>query len=232
MNAPAKQETVSNTKPIHVPAHPNVHVALAAAQAEMGPLLKGELNPHFKSKYADLAGVVAACREPFARHGLCFHHQTERAEGEWLMVTVLTHGASGTFISCPVPLIVAQNNMQGFKSATTYAKRIGLESVSGLAPEDDDGNDAAKNPPKDRPRTVPEPPHEERADASLAVEIAIKSLSNAETLDALKDIWRELPKPVQHHPDAIVAKDTRKAELTPDTPDDTPLGDELPKDLL
>jgi hypothetical protein len=37
--------------------------------------------------------------------------------------------------------------MQGMKSATTYAKRIGLESLSGIAPEDDDGNAAAKAPP-------------------------------------------------------------------------------------
>jgi hypothetical protein len=37
--------------------------------------------------------------------------------------------------------------MHGFKSATTYAKRIGLESVTGVAPEDDDGNAAAKSPP-------------------------------------------------------------------------------------
>jgi hypothetical protein len=38
--------------------------------------------------------------------------------------------------------------MQGFKSATTYAKRIGLESLSGVAPEDDDGNAAAKAAPR------------------------------------------------------------------------------------
>jgi hypothetical protein len=34
------------------------------------------------------------------------------------------------------------------KSATTYAKRIGLESLTGIAPEDDDGNAAAKAAPK------------------------------------------------------------------------------------
>jgi hypothetical protein len=46
-----------------------------------------------------------------------------------------------------VELIIGKNDMQGYKSATTYAKRIGLESVTGLAPEDDDGNAAAKNAP-------------------------------------------------------------------------------------
>jgi hypothetical protein len=35
--------------------------------------------------------------------------------------------------------------MQGMKSATTYAKRIGIESLTGIAPDDDDGNGAAKS---------------------------------------------------------------------------------------
>jgi hypothetical protein len=60
----------------------------------------------------------------------------------------LVHGASGTEISCDVPLIINKNDMQGMKSATTYAKRIGLESLTGIAPEDDDGNAAAKAAPK------------------------------------------------------------------------------------
>jgi hypothetical protein len=50
-----------------------------------------------------------------------------------------------------VPLIVNKNDMQGMKSATTYAKRIGLESLTGIAPEDEDGNAAAKAAPKVEP---------------------------------------------------------------------------------
>jgi hypothetical protein len=68
-------------------------------------------------------------------------------EGERYMRTVFAHGASDTQIHCDVPLIVTKNDMQGFKSATTYAKRIGLESLSGVAPEDDDANAAVKAAP-------------------------------------------------------------------------------------
>ena len=64
------------------------------------------------------------------------------------MRTMLVHGASETSVSCDVPLIINKNDMQGMKSATTYAKRIGLESLTGIAPEDDDGNAAAKAAPK------------------------------------------------------------------------------------
>jgi hypothetical protein len=50
-------------------------------------------------------------------------------------------------------LMIGKSDMQGYKSACTYAKRIGLESVTGVAPEaasDDDGNAAAKSPVIDR----------------------------------------------------------------------------------
>ena len=139
-----------------MPQHKNVYVALAAAQAQMGPLVKGSVNPHFKSKYADLADLVQAVRQALNDNGLTFYHQIIRTDGARDMRTVLMHGETETSIQCDVELIVAKNDMQGMKSATTYAKRIGLESVTGVAPEDDDGNAAAAAPPPKPlpPRTV------------------------------------------------------------------------------
>ena len=47
--------------------------------------------------------------------------------------------------------------MQGMKSATTYAKRIGVESLTGIAPEADDGTAAAKAPPPPpKPKVKPQ----------------------------------------------------------------------------
>jgi hypothetical protein len=42
-------------------------------------------------------------------------------------------------------------------SALTYARRGSLMSACGIAPEDDDGNAAAKSAPKPKPKK-PEPP--------------------------------------------------------------------------
>ena len=128
--------------------HKNIHMALAAAQAEMGGVKKGSVNPAFKSRYADLADVVSAVSGPLNSQGVAFYHVPATVEGERVMRTVLAHGASGTTIECDVPLIVSKNDMQGYKSATTYAKRIGLESLTGIAPEDDDGNAAARAAPR------------------------------------------------------------------------------------
>lgn len=131
-----------------VTAHKNIHVALAVAQSEMGPLIKGAMNPHFKKSYADLSSVIAASGPALNANGISYHSEIRRHEAGMDMVTVFTHGETDTSIECAVPLIVAKNDMQGMKSATTYAKRVGHESLSGLAPEDDDGNAAAKAAPQ------------------------------------------------------------------------------------
>ena len=131
--------------------HKNIHIALCAAQAGMGKVTKGATNPAFKSKYADLADVVSVAIPALSEQGIAMYHTMIRDEHGPIMRTVLAHGMSNTSIYCDVPLIINKNDMQGMKSATTYAKRIGLESLTGIAPEDDDGNAAAKAPPRAEP---------------------------------------------------------------------------------
>lgn len=136
--------------------HKNIYIALAAAQSEMGPVVKGAVNPHFRSKYADLADVMQVALPALNRHGIAAWHSTISVDGVALMRTTFSHGESDTHINCDVPLIVSKNDMQGMKSATTYAKRIGVESLSGIAPEDDDGNSAVKAAPKAVKTVTPE----------------------------------------------------------------------------
>jgi hypothetical protein len=128
--------------------HKNIYIALCAAQAGMGKVVKGATNPAFKSKYADLADVVSVAMPALTEQGIAMFHMMARDEQGAVMRTMLVHGASETSVSCDVPLIINKQDMQGMKSATTYAKRIGLESLTGIAPSDDDGNDAAKAAPK------------------------------------------------------------------------------------
>lgn len=123
--------------------HKSVYAALAAAQSEMGKATKDAENPHFKSKYADLSAVVDAVRPSLNKHGIAYFHIPEQGEFGHAMKTVLYHGGSDTSITASVPLILGKQDMWGYKSATTYAKRIGLESVTGIAPEDDDDGSAA-----------------------------------------------------------------------------------------
>lgn len=145
--------------------HKNIYEALCAAQSEFGTVTKGATNPAFKSKYADLSDVAGVVIPALNKHGVAvFHYMVEGPA----MRTEFVHASTETRVACDVPLIVNKNDMQGMKSATTYAKRIGLESLSGIAPEDDDGNAAAKAPPPaqqakapPKPAPISEAQHEE-----------------------------------------------------------------------
>lgn len=117
--------------------------ALAAAQMEMGKALKDRSNPAFRSKYADLGNVMDACMPALNKHGIAVA-QTMRDE---TVVTMFIH-ESGEILECPVPLILGKRDMQGLGSAVTYARRYGLMSLAGIAPEDDDGNAAVAAAPK------------------------------------------------------------------------------------
>jgi len=184
--------------------HTGLFQALAAAQSEMSRAAKDSSNPHFKSSYADLASVMRACMGPLNRHGIAVMQPTGEDEHGRHVKTILVH-ESGQTAECSVPLIIAKNDMQGYGSAVTYARRYGLMSMAGVAADDDDGNAAAKAAPTD---VV-----ERRASRPDAAKTAADSLGRAETLDMLKEIWKGLPKSVQANPDVIAAKDKRKSEI-------------------
>ena len=205
----------TDRKPIA--GHKNVYVALAAAQMEMDPLTKGAINPGFKSAgvnrdgtaYADLADVVQAVRHALNVNGMAYFHQLIPGDIQNLMRTSLVHGESETRIECDVPLIVSKNDMQGMKSATTYAKRIGLESVTGVAPEDDDGNAAVVAVPRNEARApLPAKPVDE------AINNACEYLADADSLPDLQARWGNIPRNVQPAERVIAAKDTAKARLS------------------
>jgi hypothetical protein len=195
----------------------NIFTALAAAQIEMGAVTKGATNPAFKSKYADLADVASVVIPALAAKGVAVFHYIKPSDARDMMRTEFVHGATQTRIWCDVPLIVDKGNMQGYKSATTYAKRIGLESLSGVAPEGDDGNAAAQAAPRQHPRQ-PEPPRT----GPDPVMIACDSLANADTLDQLAAIWRDLPPELQSMPSVRSAANRRKAALQPIINDEIP----------
>jgi hypothetical protein len=126
--------------------------ALAKAQGEMTGAKKDSDNPFFRSKYADLASVVAAIQGPFAANGLAYVQCPEPCEGEEVAVdTVLMH-ASGQWIASRTVVPVTKKDAQGYGSALTYARRYGLQAMAGVASEDDDGNAAAASRPAPKSR--------------------------------------------------------------------------------
>lgn len=140
--------------------------ALAAAQGELRHAEKDSANPHFKSRYASLASVLDAIRDPLSRHGLSVVQCPTRGEGGAVCVeTILLH-ESGALLRSTLAAKPAQDTPQGIGSTITYLRRYGLMAVVGIAADDDDGEAASRPLPRREipsalndhaPRTTPVP---------------------------------------------------------------------------
>jgi hypothetical protein len=127
--------------------HPNLSAAMASAFAEIEAATKEALNPHFKSKYADLGAIIGAVKPALIRHGLFFTQRCQPAEDGVSVETVLQH-SSGEKESLGVLYVPAnKRDPQGFGSALTYARRYALQTAFGVPVEDDDGNAGSRSSP-------------------------------------------------------------------------------------
>jgi len=117
--------------------------ALAKAQSEVQDAVRNSTNPHFQSRYADLQSVWAAIREPFTKHGLSILQLPDYdPERKIAVVTTVVGHKAGHKLSFRTTMPVSKDNAHGAGSGITYAKRYALQSVGGVAPDDDDGNAA------------------------------------------------------------------------------------------
>ncbi len=122
--------------------------ALSKAQGEIGKAVKDVKNEFFKSKYADLASVVDAIREPLAKNGLSYTQISHDAENAVCIETMVFHSTGEWMSTGKLTIPVSKHDAQGFGSAMTYGRRYSLSAAFGVAPEEDDGNaaTAAKAP--------------------------------------------------------------------------------------
>jgi hypothetical protein len=118
--------------------------ALATAQGEMKNATLNRVNPHFKSKYADLAGIRDATAPVLAKHGLTITQFTT-VEGESLVLCTRLLHKSGQWMEGEYPLPMALDKPQVMGSALTYARRYCWSAVCGIAAEEDDDGNAAQN---------------------------------------------------------------------------------------
>ena len=120
--------------------------ALAKAQAEMENVAKDRENPHFRSRYATLGGVLDEVRPKLAKHGIALIQMPVNGEGANIgVVTRLIH-SSGQWIESAVYVSPAKYDAQGVGSVLTYLRRYSAMAMGGVGPEDDDGNAAIARP--------------------------------------------------------------------------------------
>ena len=125
-----------------------IAAALVKAQREFGPALKSSSNPHFKSRYADLAACVEAVMDGLNNNGIALIQQTHECESGVMVETVFLHESGEMYSAGKLHVPAVKHDAQGYGSALTYARRYSLMAACGIAPEDDDGNMASRAKPK------------------------------------------------------------------------------------
>ena len=122
--------------------------ALAKAQGQMESAKKDSTNPHFRSKYADLAAVVEAIKKPLSDNGLSYLQGFGWDEHGALIVRTRLLHSSGQWVESELRVRPVKDDPQGVGSAVSYGRRYALQSLVGLTADDDDGNASSNQPRK------------------------------------------------------------------------------------
>jgi len=179
----------------------NLATALVKAQKAFGPALKTSTNPHFKSRYADLAACVEAVIDALNDNGIALIQKNYDCTNGVMIETMFVH-ESGEMLECGILHVPAnKQDAQGYGSALTYARRYSLMAACGIAPEDDDGNTAMRKPTIDETALI---------DHLAAIEASTDQ-------DGLKNAYKAAYAACNGNPDwqkkVIAAKDKVKAKL-------------------
>jgi len=157
-----------------------VCAAFLKAQKGFAPALKTSTNPHFKSRYADLSAVVEAVIDSLNENGIGLLQVTHPSTTGVAIETILIHESGEKLSGGVLTVPAAKQDPQGYGSALTYARRYSLMATCGIAPEDDDGNAASKNPSSYISAVSPIRPNPELL------------VRGAKSLDELATIWQKL----------------------------------------
>ena len=167
--------------------------ALVKAQKGFGSALKTSSNPHFKSRYADLAACVEAVIDSLNDNGIALIQQTHECDNGVIVETTFIHESGEVFSAGKLHVPASKHDAQGYGSALTYARRYSLMAAAGIAPEDDDGNAATarpSSPPVQRKADPKVGPDELKAITELAQKTStdLSAIAKAYGLSSINDL--------------------------------------------
>jgi hypothetical protein len=173
--------------------------ALIEAKKKFKALVKNKVNPHFRSRYADLAAVHDAVDDALSANGLtvmqplCFDEKYGH-----VIKTELLHVSGESKVSMyPLPGGVKS---QDLASAITYGRRYSLSSLLGIAAddEDDDGEGERAAAPQQTP-TKPAAPKKDVGNLWVGTVMKVDQVANGK--------WK------------VIGGDAQKTEFGTSTPE-------------
>jgi hypothetical protein len=167
-------------------AHQDIAHALVAFQGEMKTVGKDKVNPHFKSRYADIASITETVMPLLSKHGLAFACLPQSADNGYEIVGVLLH-ESGERLEAALPLF--GNDAQKIGSSITYMRRYLLCSLTGIVTgdEDDDGNFASTTNERVQRQTVSRAASTPRVDSQQIVADLLAATTKAQ----VRELWEK-----------------------------------------
>ena len=165
-------------------------------------------NPHFKSDYITLDGLLKKVDPVCQKYGIGIM-QFPTGVG---LVTLLFHEKSGEYISSYYELILDKQNAQGVGSALTYAKRQTIQALFGLSAgpeEDDDGHQASQ----EDEQFEAENPVQGKLTSSSAYQISKVALQEINSLEDLERWKKVQPETVRDNEKVRELVKAKTAEL-------------------
>lgn len=176
---------MSETKPLNrSESIGQLAMALAKAQSSMTGAVKDSANPFFKSKYADLSSCWDSWRTAGPPNGLAIIQNPAFINSGVEIETILVH-ESGEWISNYLWLPIAKDDAQGIGSAITYGRRYGFCAITGIAPEDDDGNAASARKHKSDDKPAKEHDSRDRKDQADSLCAVLDMANTDKAIDTL-----------------------------------------------
>lgn len=193
------------------PSATNIHTKLLEFHAKNISISKEANNPHFKSKYANLAEVIGKVRPALTEIGIVLVQEP----GEHGLTTKLIDPETDTSVEGFLPYIGA-NDPQKLGSNLTYLRRYSLVTMLGLEDDDDDGN-VASSPEKNgaakpAPRAPARAPQETTPTIPMTMEEAFAELRKQKTVPGLEAAYVKLTATLKNDPEVIaVAGEVKRA---------------------
>lgn len=163
-----------------VQANNNIYFKLWRAKQEIGKVVKGNDNPFFKSKYADLNTILEAIEPALFKHGLI------------LLQPCINNIVESQIIDCESGQMVTSSlvlpeitDPQKRIAAVTYFRRATVQSLLSLQAIDDDGNTATEAIKTQKP-SITDERFQKAINAIVKGEASIKDLENNFTLTELQ----------------------------------------------
>lgn len=131
-----------------------IYQKLLSVQSEIGVVAKGQENPFYKSKYADINAYLDVVKPVLTKNGLILMQPIHYINGKNVLHTEIRDSESDLYITSDIAL-PDNSDPQKYGAIITYFRRFGLVSLLSLQAEDTDGNDTAeKTVTYNKPRTT------------------------------------------------------------------------------